>query len=825
MSYNGKDRVSLIDINKEMRESYLQYSMSVIVGRALPDVRDGLKPVHRRILFAMKDLNNTHDKPFKKSARVVGDVIGKYHPHGEMAVYDAIVRMAQDFSMQAPLIDGQGNFGSIDGDSAAAPRYTEIRMTALAEELLIDIEKETVAFAPNYDDSLFIPLVLPARYPNLLVNGSAGIAVGMSCNIPPHNLGEVTKACLFLLDHPSAAVKEIMKILPGPDFPTAGIVEGKEALYSAYSKGRGIITISSVVEIEERERGAPQIVITEIPYQVNKARLIESIANLVKDKKVEGISDIRDESSREGLRIVILLKRGTNPQVVLNQIQKHSQLKSSFGVIFLALDKNNQPRTFNLKEMLSVFIDHRKEVINYRLIFDLRKAQEKLHILGGLEKALDSIDKVISIIRASKEGKEARHQLISKLDFSHRQAQAILEMRLQKLTGLERESLKKEREELEAKAKVFKEILSSEKKIEGLLREELCEIKDKYAKPRRTKIIESSGEIEDRDLIARKEVVLFLTYKGLVKRIPLEEYRLQKRGGKGLKGWDLRTEGDFVWKLWSVNTLDRLLVFSSFGRLHWLDVYKVPSGLRQTKARSLNNLLSFKEGEEPRLVLPLKEPYKGGFFISTITKKGIIKKSLLSLFSKPRSGGVNALSIDKGDVLQDVQKSCGGTDFLIYTRKGQVVRIKSDDVRPTGRLARGVRAIRLSQGDTVVSMEVISGEGEKQVLVITEKGYGKRVRVTEFRTQKRGGKGVLGQKITKKTGEVICARLVSPGQQVLITTNQGQSIRFALSDVSIFGRNSQGVRFIHLKEGESVTGAALLDEQVPAEEAEEKTLR
>ena len=417
MSYNGKDRVSLVDINKEMRESYLQYSMSVIVGRALPDIRDGLKPVHRRILFAMKDLNNTHDKPFKKSARVVGDVIGKYHPHGEMAVYDAIVRMAQDFSMQAPLIDGQGNFGSIDGDSAAASRYTEIRMTALAEELLTDIDKQTVPFGSNYDDTLSIPLVLPARYPNLLVNGSAGIAVGMSCNIPPHNLGEVVDACLFLLEQPSVSIKELMEIVPGPDFPTSGVVEGQAALYSAYTKGRGIITISSVSEIEERDKGSPQIVITEIPYQVNKARLIESIAHLVKDKKVEGISDIRDESSREGLRIVISVKRGANPEIVLNQIQKHSQLKTSFGIIFLALDKHNQPRTFNLKEMLSVFIEHRKEVITYRLIFDLKKAQEKLHILEGLEKALDVIDRVIALIRGSQDSKQAGKALISELHF------------------------------------------------------------------------------------------------------------------------------------------------------------------------------------------------------------------------------------------------------------------------------------------------------------------------------------------------------------------------------------------------------------------------
>ena len=714
MNYNGKDQISLIDINKEMRESYLQYSMSVIVGRALPDVRDGLKPVHRRILFAMKDLRNTHDKPFKKSARVVGDVIGKYHPHGEMAVYDAIVRMAQDFSMQAPLVDGQGNFGSIDGDSAAAPRYTEIRMTALAEELLKDIEKQTVPFGPNYDDTLSIPLVLPSRYPNLLVNGSAGIAVGMSCNIPPHNLAEVIEASLFLLDHPEAQIKELMNIIPGPDFPTAGLVEGQEALYSAYSKGRGIITVASVTEIEEQEKGSPQIVITEIPYQVNKARLIESIAQLVKDKKVEGISDIRDESSREGLRILIVVKRGANPEVVLNQIQKHSQLKTSFGIIFLALDKHNQPRIFNLKEMLQVFIEHRKEVITYRLIFDLKKAQEKFHILRGLEKALSEIDKVIKIIRGSQDVKQANKILISELDFSHRQAQAILEMRLQKLTGLERESLKKDSQELEKKIKDIKDSLSNEKKIEGILKEELKEIREKYSRERRTQIVETSDEIQDRDLIPRQKVILFLTYKGLVKRIPLEEYRLQKRGGKGLKGWELKTEGDFVWKLWSVNTLDRLLVFSSFGRLHWLDVYRIPSGLRQTKARSLNNLLSFKETEEPRLVLPLKELTDRKAFIVTITKKGVIKKSLLSLFSKPRAGGVNALSIDKGDVLQDVQIVDENKDFLIYTRQGQVVRIKNRDVRPTGRMARGVRALRLKTEDFVVSMEAMEPKEENK---------------------------------------------------------------------------------------------------------------
>ena len=786
-----------VDINKEMRESYLQYSMSVIVGRALPDIRDGLKPVHRRILFAMKDLANTHDKPFKKSARVVGDVIGKYHPHGEMAVYDAIVRMAQDFSMQAPLVDGQGNFGSIDGDNAAAPRYTEIRMTALAEELLTDLEKETVPFSPNYDNTLFIPDVLPARFPNLLVNGSAGIAVGMACNIPPHNLREVISGCLLVLENPNCSVEELMEKIPGPDFPTSGVIEGRSQIISAYKKGRGIITINSVSEIEEPDKGPAQIIITEIPYQVNKARLIESMAELVKEKKIEGISDIRDESSREGLRIVVQVKRGATPQIILNQLQKHTQLKTSFGIIFLALDKKNQPRVFGLREMLSLFIEHRKNVITRRLIFDLRKAQEKLHILEGLEKALRDIDEVIALIRKAKEVSEARGALISELNFSHRQAQAILEMRLQKLTGLEKEKIEKDRLSLEAVVKEFKNTLSSEKKIEDILKEELEEIEKSYGRERRTQISDQEEEITDRDLIPDEDVVIFLTYKGLVKRIPLEEYRLQKRGGKGLKGWELRTKGDFVWKIWSVSSLDLLLVFSSLGRLHWLDVYKVPSGSRQTKARSLNNLLSLKEEEEVRAVLPLKALNQSGF-IYMVTKKGVLKKTTLESFSRPRAGGVTALSIDKGDVLQDVYFGKGDSTVFIFTRKGQVIRFKETDIRPTGRSARGVRGIRLKKEDLMVSMEVGSFE-QKTILVVTEKGFGKRVHHEQFKVQARGGQGVLGQKITAKTGEVVYARSVKENEQILITTNQGQSIRFSASGVSIFGRVSQGVRFINLK--------------------------
>ena len=813
MSDELKEKISLMDVNKEMRDSYLQYSMSVIVGRALPDVRDGLKPVHRRVLFAMKDLKNTHDKPFKKSARVVGDVIGKYHPHGEMAVYDAIVRMAQDFSMQACLIDGQGNFGSIDGDSAAAPRYTEIRMTALAEELLKDIDKETVPFSPNYDDTLTIPQVLPARFPNLLVNGSAGIAVGMACNIPPHNFSEIIDGTLLVLDNPECSVDDLMKIIPGPDFPTGGTIEGRAAIISAYKKGRGIISLNSVTEIQELDGGNSQILVTEIPYQVNKARLIESVADLVKEKKILGISDIRDESSREGMRIVIKTKRGHNAQVILNQLQKHTQLKTSFGIIFLALDKNNQPKTFSLKQMLEVFIEHRLDVITRRLIFDLRKAQEKLHILEGLVKALKVIDQVIALIKQAKEAKEAKEALIKKLEFSHRQAQAILDMRLQKLTGLETQKLEAEKEETRLLAEKYKNLLQSSDKLKAVLREELLELKNQFGQARKTQITAGLGQIEDRDLIPDEDMVLFLTFKGMIKRIPVQEYRLQKRGGKGLKGWELRTEGDFVWKVWGVSTLDILLVFSSEGRLHWLDVYKVPSGSRQTKARSLKNVLVLKDNEEAKAILPLKSLKAQEGFVNLVTKNGILKRTELSLFSRPRTGGINAITIDQDDQLQNAQLGTGQGDLIIFTKKGQVIRFKENSVRATGRSARGVKGLRLKPKDKVVGMQAISADEEKgKLLVVTEKGFGKRVQISEFKVQKRGGQGVLGQKITSKTGDVIYAGFVDKDAQVLLTTNQGQSIRFSVDTVSVFGRVSQGVRFINLKEGEMVTGASLVDD-------------
>ena len=806
-----------VDINKEMRESYLQYSMSVIVGRALPDIRDGLKPVHRRILYAMRELSNTHDKPFKKSARVVGDVIGKYHPHGEMAVYDAIVRLAQDFSMQAPLVDGQGNFGSIDGDSAAASRYTEIRMTRLAEELLKDLEKETVSFSPNYDGALLIPDVLPARWPNLLVNGSSGIAVGMACNIPPHNLQEVLKGCLLLLEKPDCSFEELLEQIPGPDFPTAGVIEGRAKIAAAYKNGRGIITLNSVAEIEEPEKGPSQVIITEIPYQVNKARLIESMADLVKEKKIEGISDIRDESSREGLRIAVQIKRGFSGQIVLNQLQKHTQLRTSFGIIFLALDKKNRPRIFTLKKMLELFIEHRKNIITRRLVFDLKKAQERLHVLEGLSKALDRMDKVIALIRSVRDAAFARKSLISDMDFSHRQAQAILDMKLQRLTGLEREKIEKERADVRRHASDLKEILASAEKLTHLLKEELLELQRLYSRPRRTRISAVESDLSERSLITDEDVIALLTYKGLVKRISLEEYRIQKRGGKGLKGWDLRS-GDFVWKIWSVRALDKFLVFTSLGKLHWLDVYKIPVGSRQTQARSLNNLLSMKPDEEARAALPLRKLGHEGF-IFMLTKKGVLKKTGLKAFAKPRSGGIQALLIDKGDVLQDVRLGKEDGSVFIFTRKGQAIRFKESDIRPTGRLSRGVRGIRLRNGDLTVSMEAGSGS-DKSVLIVTEKGFGKRTSPEGFRIQARGGMGVLGQKITDKTGEVVYAGFAGAKDQLLITTNQGQSIRFAVQEVSVFGRVSQGVRFINLKSGEKVTGAALIEEEAEAAEPE-----
>lgn len=807
-------RIADIDINKEMREAYLQYSMSVIVGRALPDVRDGLKPVHRRVLFAMSELGNTHDKPYKKSARVVGDVIGKYHPHGDMAVYDTIVRMAQDFSLRYPLVDGQGNFGSIDGDSPAAPRYTEVRMTQLAEEILADIEKDTVPFGWNYDDSLLIPTVLPAKFPNLLVNGSSGIAVGMATNIPPHNMGEVIDGCIAVIKNPKIGLDELIKLIPGPDFPTAGVIAGYGGVISAYKTGRGVITLKAVAEIVPK-KDREEIIVTEIPYQVNKAKLIEAIADLAKDKKIEGISDIRDESSREGMRIVIQLKRGENAQVVLNRLYKFTQMQISYGIIMLALDSRNQPVTFDLKGVLDAFIAHRKDVVTRRCIFDLKKAEARAHILEGLKKALDQIDAVIATIRASKEADIARQSLISQFGFSEKQAQAILEMRLQRLTGLERQKIIEELEEVMKQIAWLRKVLGSVEEIYKIIIDELTQIKERFGDARKTKIEKTSEELQDEDLIAKEDMVVSVTAAGYIKRIPVEEYRVQKRGGKGLKGAETREE-DYVWRVFSADTLTQILTFSDRGKVYWLKVHEIPQGSRTSKGRAINNVVQLASGENVRAILPVKE-FKEDNYIVMLTEKGVIKKTSLEAFSRPRPSGLIALTTDLDDNLMDTKISNGKDDIFIVTKEGMSIRFDEDDVRGMGRAARGVKGITLGKDDKVVGMEVVSKDSKETVLIVTANGYGKRTSMDEYRSQSRGGVGIITQKTTDKVGSVVSARLVTDKNEILLMTNSGQSIRMRCSDISVISRNTQGVKLMDLNEGEFVTSVALIEEEEGSE--------
>lgn len=802
--------ITNIDINKEMKDAYLQYSMSVIVGRALPDVRDGLKPVHRRILYAMYDLNNTYDKPYKKSARVVGDVIGKYHPHGDVAVYDTMVRMAQPFSLREPLVDGQGNFGSIDGDSAAAQRYTEVRMTKLAEEILQDIEKETVDFAPNYDDSLLIPTVLPAKFPNLLVNGSSGIAVGMATNIPPHNLGEVVEGCLRYIDNNDITIDELLEIIPGPDFPTAGVISGRKGIVQAYKTGRGVIVLKAVTEIEEK-KDLQYIVITELPYQVNKAKLIESIAGLVNDKRIEGISDIRDESSREGIRVVIKLKRGENAQVILNQLFKYSQMQVSFGIIMLALDAQNQPKLFNIKQVIESFVEHRRDVVTRRSIFELKKAEARAHILEGLKKALDQIEEVIKTIRASKETAIAKENLITQFAFSEKQAQAILEMRLQRLTGLERDKILNELKEILEKIEWLNKVLSDVAEVYKIISEELNTIRDKYANPRRTTIEDDGSDIDIEDLIAKEDIIISLTNTGYIKRISLDEYRVQKRGGKGLKGSGVKEE-DYVSEIYSVNTHTTLMVYSDKGKLYWLKAYKVPKGSRTSKGRSINNIVQFTQGEMVNAILPV-EIYEDGHFVVTVSEKGIIKKTDLTAFANPRPSGIIAVKVDLDDKIVSTRQTQGKNDIIIVTKNGMSIRFDEGDARPMGRSARGVKGITLGKNDEVIGAEVIEPNDKDTILIITEKGYGKRTPLEEYRKQSRGGVGIITQKITDKVGQVVGVKKVTDTDSILVTTNEGQSIRTPISDISIFGRNTQGVRIINLKDGEYVTGVALIRDE------------
>jgi DNA gyrase subunit A len=793
------------NIEDEIRRSYMDYAMSVIIGRALPDIRDGLKPVHRRILFAMRELGNDYNKPYKKSARIVGDVIGKYHPHGDMAVYDTIVRMAQDFSLRYPLVDGQGNFGSVDGDSPAAMRYTEIRMTRLAHEFLEDLDKETVDFQPNYDGSLLEPTVLPTKVPNLLINGSSGIAVGMATNIPPHNLGEVVDGILALIDHPDLSVTDLMRRIPGPDFPTAGFIYGSAGIRQAYQTGKGIIKLRARAMVEKKKgQGRESIVVTELPYQVNKAKLIEKIAELVKEKKIEGIQDIRDESDRDGLRIVVDLKRDEVAEVILNQLYKFTPMEVTFGIIFLAI-VNNQPKIMDLKTLLVHFLDFRKEIIRRRTLFELKEAQKKAHILEGLKIALDHLDEVIALIRKAKNPSEAKTQLMSRFSLSEIQAQSILEMRLQRLTNLEREKILQDYQEILKTIERLKEILASEAKILQLIREELAELKKRYGDERRTEIIEETAEIQLEDLIVEEDMVVTISHGGYIKRNPVSLFRSQRRGGRGITGMETR-ENDFVEHLFVASTHDYFLFFTNLGRLYWLKVHEIPQAGRATRGKALVNLLNLQPQEKVATTLPVRT-FEEGKYVIMVTRKGMVKKTPLMAFSRPRSGGIIATTIQEGDELIAADITTGNQDVFLGTRDGLSIRFKENTIREMGRMAQGVRGIRLSPADWVVGVEVLSKEGT--ILTVTENGYGKRTRTEEYREQGRAGKGIITIKTTHRNGPVVGVLQVTDDDDVMIITNRGKIIRLRVKDISVIGRNTQGVRLINLEDQEKVVAVAL----------------
>lgn len=800
-----------INIEDEMKESYLSYSMSVIVGRALPDVRDGLKPVHRRILFGMDEVGNQWNRPYKKSARIVGDVMGKYHPHGDSAIYDTLVRMAQDFSMRYTLVDGQGNFGSVDGDPPAAMRYTEVRLDRIATEMLDDLEKETVDFVPNYDGGEHEPLVLPSKIPNLLLNGSSGIAVGMSTNIPPHNLTELINAVVAQAANPEITLDELMTHLPGPDFPTGGFITGKNPIREAYATGRGIIKLRAKAKIEKQKKGDREvIIINEIPYQVNKSRLIERIADLVKEDKIKGISDIRDESDRDGIRVVVDVKRGEIAEVVLNQLYKHTPMDTSFGIIMLALVRN-QPRVLSLKEVINHFLEHRKEVVTRRTQFELAKAEARLHILEGLKIALDHIDEVIALIRKSDSPHVAKDGLMQKLGLSAIQAQAILDMRLQRLTALEQDKILDERKELIQTVKGLKEILDQDNLILGIVTDELAEIKDRYGDERKTEILDSLEEISIEDLIADEDMVVTISHDGYIKTTSLSIYRSQRRGGKGRTGMGTK-ELDFIETLFIASQHNYVLFFSNLGKCYWLKVHEIPEAGPTARGKALVNLLNLAEGEQIAAVLPVVE-FNDEQSLIMATKNGVVKKTKLSAYSKPRVGGIIALNIRDDDELIVAKLTSGHDEILISSHYGQAIRFKEEDVRDMGRTATGVRGIRLDKGDKVVSLEVIENS-EAQILTVTEKGYGKRTLVSEYRITGRGGKGVITIKTTGKNGRVVGTFQVTNDTQIMmITTKGGKVIRMDASEISIFGRGTQGVRLIGLAEDEKVAAVAKVVER------------
>jgi len=798
-----------VKIEDEMKKSYIDYAMSVIIGRALPDVRDGLKPVHRRILYAMNELNNDWNKPYKKSARIVGDVIGKYHPHGDMAVYDAIVRMAQDFSLRYTLVDGQGNFGSLDGDPPAAMRYTEIRMAKLSGELLADIDKETIDFVPNYDESLLEPLVLPSKFPNLLVNGSSGIAVGMATNIPPHNLVETINALIALIENSEITTEELLTYLPGPDFPTGGFIYGREGIRTAYKTGKGVIQLRAKALIERDRKGEREyIVITELPYQTNKAKFIERVAELGQEKVIEGIANIRDESDREGMRVVIELRRNEVPEVILNQLYKHTQMQTSFGIILLAIHQN-QPRLLSLKEMLHLFIQHRQEVVIRRSRFELKKAEARAHILEGLKKALDQIDAVIATIKASKTPKEAKERLIARFALSEEQAQAILDMRLQRLTNLEQRKIVEEYEETIKLINRLKTLLASERLILNLIKEELISIRDSYGDERQTEIVETAPEIRIEDLIAEEDMVVTITHTGYIKRNPISLYRSQHRGGKGKVGINVKEE-DFVENLFIASTHDYILFFTDAGKIHWMKVHELPQAGRLTRGKAIVNLLNLGPEEKVTAILSLKDFAKGKF-ITFLTKRGVIKKTALEAYSNPRSGGIIAISLDDRDELISAKLTDGNQHLFIGTKFGKAVHFPEAQIREMGRTAHGMRGIRISKDDEVVGMEVVAPH--TQILTVTANGYGKRSPASEYRVQNRGGSGIFTVKRTPKTGDVVGINTVTDEDELMIISNKGKIIRLNAVDIPVQGRSTQGVRLITLEQAERVVAVAMLAEK------------
>jgi len=794
-----------INIEQEMRQSYMDYAMSVIIGRALPDVRDGLKPVHRRVLYAMSELGNEWNRTYKKSARIVGDVIGKYHPHGDVAVYDTIVRMAQDFSLRYPLVDGQGNFGSIDGDPPAAMRYTEVRMTRIAGELLADIGRDTVDFAANYDDTTQEPVVLPAKIPNLLINGASGIAVGMSTNIPPHNLGEVVDALEVLLNTPSLSNAELMRYVPGPDFPTGAFIYGTSGIREAYETGKGIVQMRSHTSVETNERtGKNSIIVDEIPFQVNKARLIERIAELVNEKRIEGISDLRDESDRDGMRIVIELKREAVPIIVLNQLYKMTPMQESFGIILLAI-VDGRPRLLTLKDALVLFLSHRREVIRRRTAFDLKKAQDRLHILNGLKIALDNLDAVLNLIRRGQNPASVRQGLMTQFSLSEAQAQAILDMRLQRLTQLEQGKILDEHNETVALISRLQEVLASAREIDAIIKEELLDLRARFADERRTQIVTETTDFSAEDFIAETDVVVTVSHEGYIKRNPVALYRSQRRGGKGVVGATTREE-DFVEHLFVSSTHSFLLVFTTIGRVYWVKVHEIPQGSRMARGKALVNLLPLRERERISAFLPVRE-FKERSFVVFATRKGLVKKTELMAYANPRRDGIIALALEDDDEVIGVRLTDGEQEILLSTKSGQAIRFSEGEVRPTGRGTYGVKGITLEMGDAVVSLETLKKEAT--LLTVSSRGYGKRSEVENYRVQSRGGKGIITMRTTDKTGEVIGVRQVTDDDHLMLVTDTGRIIRLRMAELRIIGRNTQGVRLLNTGPEERVVSLAL----------------